>query len=425
MTFSAPNLLVPPNVLSVGGLTHYIQALLEEDQELIQVWVTGEVSSANPHRSGIFFTLQDPDAEATIHCVAWKSYRDKLVIQPERGEQVIVLGRIRLYPKRGEYQLMVWQVLPAGEGLRSLRYRQLRERLAAEGLFDPERKQPLPKYPQTIAVVTSPRAAAWGDIQRTLKFRHPGMRVLLSPANVQGELAPNAIATAIHRVEQDGRADLLILSRGGGASEDMACFNDERVVRAIYDCSIPVISGIGHQRDESLADLAADAYTHTPTAAAELAVPRLSDLQTEHEEHVVRLYVTLTRQLDQVQEHLQHQKKRLHRLGLDRQLERQTATVQGLKQRLGRAVQQRLHNCQEHHQRLQQELVALDPTAVLQRGYAVVRTSTGEIVRQTNEIVVGQELNVQFSTGLATVQVTELNSEPSIPHESHARNRTD
>ncbi len=410
MTYGSPNLLVPPTVLTVGGLTTYIQDLLEQDQELIQVWVTGEVSSANPHRSGIFFTLQDPDAAAAIHCVAWKSYRDKLVIQPEAGEQVIVLGRIRLYPKRGEYQLMVWQVLPAGEGLRSLRYRQLRDRLSAEGLFDPVRKRSLPKYPQTIAVVTSPQAAAWGDIKRTLKSRHPGMKVLLSPANVQGELAPDAIAKAIKRVEDDGRAEVVVLSRGGGASEDMACFNDERVVRAICDCSIPVISGIGHQRDESLADLAADAYAHTPTAAAELAVPRLSDLQVDHEEHIVRLYVTLTRQLDQVQDHLQYQKKRLYRLDLDRQLERDQTSIQQLKQQLGRAVQRQLLACQEHHQLLQQKLVALDPTAVLRRGYAVVRTPSGAIVRQSDEIEIGQTLNVQFSTGLATVQVTELES---------------
>ena len=416
MISSSPNLLVPPTVLSVGGLTRYIQTLLEEDQELIQVWITGEVSSANPHRSGIFFTLQDPDADATIHCVVWKSYRNKLVIQPEQGEQVIVLGRIRLYPKRGEYQLMVWQVLPAGEGLQSLRYRQLRDRLTSEGLFDTERKLPLPKYPQTIAVVTSPQAAAWGDIKRTLKFRHPGMKVLLSPANVQGESAPDAIATAIHRIEQDGRADAIVLSRGGGASEDMACFNDERVVRAICDCSIPVISGIGHQRDESLADLAADAYAHTPTAAAELAVPRLSDLQADHEEHIVRLYVTLTRQLDQVQDRLQTQKKRLHRLGLDRQIERDKASVQQLKQQLIGAVQKRLLACQKRQQLLQQKLVALDPTAVLRRGYVVVRETDGTVVRQSHEVQVGQILHVQFSSGLATVQVTELeSSKPESP----------
>ena len=408
MTSGSPNLLVPPSVISVGGLTQYIQTLLEEDQELIQVWITGEVSSANPHKSGIFFTLQDPDVAATLHCVVWKSYRNKLVIQPEPGEQVIVLGRIRLYPKRGEYQLMVWQVLPAGEGLRSLRYRQLRDRLSAEGVFDSERKRPLPKYPQTIAVVTSPQAAAWGDIKRTLKSRHPGMRVLLSPANVQGELAPDAIATAIKRVEKDGRADVLVLSRGGGASEDMACFNDERVVRAICDCSIPVISGIGHQRDESLADLAADAYAHTPTAAAELAVPRLSDLQTDHEEHIVRLYVTLTRKLDRVQDQLQTQKLRLHRLDLDRQLERDKAAVQQLKQQLGRTVQRRLLAYQKHHQLLQQKLIALDPTAVLRRGYAVVRTADQNIVRQVEDIEVGQTLKLQFSNGLAIVQVTEL-----------------
>ena len=194
---------------------------------------------------------------------------------PAVGEQIIVLGSIRLYPARGEYQLSVWQAIPAGVGLQALRFQQLKNRLTAEGLFDDERKQPLPTHPQTIAVVTSPTAAAWGDIQKTLKSRYPGLQVLFSPATVQGEQAPNSIAKAIQRVEKDGRAEVLILGRGGGAVEELACFNDERVVRAIAECSIPIITGIGHQRDESLADLAADASVHTPTAAAEIVVPSL------------------------------------------------------------------------------------------------------------------------------------------------------
>ncbi|NEQ23115.1 MAG: exodeoxyribonuclease VII large subunit, partial [Microcoleus sp. SIO2G3] len=265
MTFSFSDSLVPEVTLSVAGLTDYIQELLEQDEQLRQVWVSGEVSSANRHRSGLFFTLQDPDSKASIQCVVWTSQLSKLVQLPVSGEQLIVLGSLRVYPQRGQYQLSVWQALPAGEGLQALRYRQLRNRLEAEGLFDEERKRSLPTHPQIIGVVTSPQAAAWGDIQRTLKRRYPGLQVLLSPAQVQGELAPASIVVAIERVKRDGRAQLLILSRGGGASEDLACFNDERVVRAIAECSIPVLTGIGHQRDESLADLVADAYAHTPT----------------------------------------------------------------------------------------------------------------------------------------------------------------
>ncbi|HEY9806214.1 MAG TPA: exodeoxyribonuclease VII large subunit, partial [Candidatus Obscuribacterales bacterium] len=162
MTFYLPDLLVPDTALSVAGLTAYIQALLEQDHQLQQIWVTGEVSSANRYRSGLFFTLQDPDAKAAISCVVWSSQLGKLVTLPTPGEQIIILGRIHLHPQRGHYQLIVWQALPAGEGLRALRYRQLRHRLEAEGLFDPQRKRSLPVHPQVVAVVTSPRAAAWG-----------------------------------------------------------------------------------------------------------------------------------------------------------------------------------------------------------------------------------------------------------------------
>jgi exodeoxyribonuclease VII large subunit len=194
--------------------------LLERDEQLRQVWVTGEVSSASRYRSGLFFTLQDPDAKAAINCVVWNSQIPKLATLPAPGDQLIILGKIHVHPQRGSYQLIGWQVLPAGEGLRALRYRQLRNQLEAEGLFDPQRKQSLPRHPQTIAVVTSPQAAAWGDIQRTLRRRYAGLHVLFSPALVQGDQAPASIVNAIRRVVRDGRAEVLIVSRGGGAIED-------------------------------------------------------------------------------------------------------------------------------------------------------------------------------------------------------------
>lgn len=405
MSSHLPNLLVPPTVLSVAGLTNYIQALLEQDEELLQVWVTGEVSSASRYRSGLFFTLQDPDARAALQCVVWTAQLERLTILPLQGEQVIVLGRIRVYPQRGQYQLMVWQVLPAGEGLRALRYRQLRDRLAAEGLFAPERKRPLPPHPQTLAVVTSPQAAAWGDIQRTLKFRYPGLRVLFSPALVQGDQAPASIVAAIRRVELDRRAEVLILARGGGATEDMACFNDERVVRAIAECPIPVIAGIGHQRDESLADLVADVYAHTPTAAAQLAVPCLADLELQHRERLHSLHLAVNQRLQELRGQLQRQKTRLQRLQLDRQLSQETAAIARLRQRLEQVTQQRTHQAAQHHQLLAQKLQALDPKAVLQRGYAVVRQTSGEIVRRSETVAPEQELQIQLGAGWLQVKV--------------------
>lgn len=412
MASNLPSLMFPDTALSVSGLTTYIQAVLEDDPQLQQVWVTGEVSSANRHRSGLFFTLQDPDAEAAINCVVWNSQLAKLAVQPEAGEQLILLGRINLHPQRGSYQLMVWQALPAGEGLRALRYRQLRQRLEAEGLFDSTHKRQLPTHPQTVAVVTSLQAAAWGDIQRTLRRRYPGLRVLLSPALVQGDQAPMSIVQAIQRVERDGRADVMIVSRGGGAVEDMACFNDERVVRAIATCTIPVVAGIGHQRDESLADLAADVCAHTPTAAAEQAVPQLADLYLEHQERMAALNRAVRTCVGMATAQTDRLRDRLQRLHLDQRLRQKAQALTWTRQRLIRSVQQRLQQDMQHCDLLQQKLQTLDPQAVLQRGYAVVRQEDGAIVRAIAHITPTQTLTLQLAHGQVRVQVVEV-IEPS------------
>jgi exodeoxyribonuclease VII large subunit len=419
MTFNLPNLLFPDTALSVAGLTAYIQELLEQDDQLRQVWVTGEVSSASRYRSGLFFTLQDPDAQAAISCVVWNSQLTKLVTQPVQGEQLIILGRIHVHPQRGNYQLIVWQALPAGEGLRALRYRQLRHRLEAEGLFDPQRKRSLPLHPRTIAVVTSPQAAAWGDIQRTLKRRYPGLHVLFSPALVQGDQAPASIVQAIERVERDGRAEVLILSRGGGAIEDMACFNDERVIRAIATCSIPIVAGIGHQRDESLADLAADICAHTPTAAAELAVPELADLYAEHRERVATLTRTLHHHLLGIQDQQHRLRERLQRVQVNRQIRQELQAIAWMRQRLMQQTSQRMQQATQHCQLLQQKLSTLDPEAVLRRGYALVRQTDGSVARSTSELALGQDLHVQLAQGQIKVRVSEiLNSQNLHPQDS-------
>ena len=408
MTYNVPDSLVPDTALSVAGLTAYIQALLEQDDQLRQVWVTGEVSSANRHRSGLFFTLQDPDAKAAISCVVWNSQLDKLVQMPTQGEQLIVLGSIRLYPQRGQYQLTAWQALPCGVGLLALRYRQRRNRLEAEGLFDPERKRSLPTHPQIIAVVTSPSAAAWGDIQKTLKRRYPGLHVLFSPALVQGNEAPASIVAAIERVERDGRAKVLILSRGGGAVEELACFNDEQVVRAVANCSIPVITGIGHQRDESLADLVADACVHTPTAAAEQVVPELSELYVQHRQRITALNEAVNQQLETAHNQLQRLRNRLRRLRLDQQIQKEMQSLSWKRQRLVYSTTQRSEQATQHCQLLQQKLATLDPKAVLKRGYALVRQEDGAIARSAANLAPGQELSIQLSQGRVKVKITEI-----------------
>jgi len=378
---------ISDKALSVALLTSYLQDLLEGDRRLQSLWVTGEVASVSEHPSGTYFTLCDADKSAAIRCVVWKSQRPKLLEKPKKGAQLLVLGSLRVYKTRGEYQLNVSQSLPAGEGLQALRLEQLRSRLDAEGLFSPANKRPLPAHPKIVAVVTSDTSAAWGDIQRTLTQRYPRLQVLLSPTAVQGESAPAEIVRAIARVELDGRADVIVLGRGGGAAEDLACFNDERVVRAIGNCAIPIITGIGHERDESLADLVADKRAHTPTAAAEQAVPNLADIYFQHRQRVVNLAQVVRSRFQKEEKHLQLLQNRLKRLPV---------TSRTLQQASGKL------------EVLQQKLSALNPAAVLERGYAAAIQSDGTIVRSTEDLVLGEELTLKLSRGVLKVKIVEI-----------------
>ncbi|PSB26462.1 exodeoxyribonuclease VII large subunit [filamentous cyanobacterium Phorm 46] len=381
------NAIFPETTLSVGGLTSYLKELLEGDRHLRSVWLIGEVSNVSQHSSGCFFTLCDTDKSAAINCVVWTYQRQKLLKLPVKGEQLLVFGSIDVYKLRGDYKLIVSQSLPAGEGLQALRLQQLRDRLDAEGFFDPARKRPIPAHPQIVAVVASDISAAWGDIQRTLAQRYPGLRVLLSPTGVQGESATAEIVRAIARVELDGRADVVILARGGGSAEDLACFNDERVVRAIANCAIPIITGIGHERDESLADLVADKRAHTPTAAAAQAVPILADIYSEHQQRMLNLASVVKARFQTESEHLQQLQNRLKRL---------PATSRTLRQATGKL------------EILQEKLAALNPAAVLERGYAAVMQADGRIVRETGGLELGDELTVRLSRGVLKVKIVEV-----------------
>ncbi len=280
--------------------------------------------------------------KAALPAVVWKTQIPELETKPQVGMEILVFGKIAVYAPHGKYQFQAQQVLPLGESLQALKLQRLKQRLLSEGLFDLERKQALPTHPQTIAVVTSSTAAAWGDIQKTLLSRYPGVLVLLSPATVQGETAPNSIERAIERVIIDGRAEVLILARGGGATEDLSCFNSEILVRAIAECPIPIVTGIGHERDESLADLAADVRATTPTAAATIVVPDLEDLVDEHLDRIDLLRATMQSVLVDRQHQLSQLRVRCERIKPDRQLELEADRLSCLQQRLRRAISGRL-----------------------------------------------------------------------------------
>lgn len=387
MTANIPEQFIKESPLSVAGITFYIKEILEEDHQLQQISVIGEVSSAKLNSGNLYFTLSEPDNSASIPCAIWRNTLKNIHHQPEKGEQIIVTGRISLYPPRGDYKLIVNTVSLAGEGIQNIRYLQLRSRLEAEGLFDQKNQRTLPKFPQTIAVVTSDTAAAWGDIQRTIKQRYPLVKILLSPTLVQGEFAPPAIVEAIKKVEIDGRAEVIILARGGGAVEDLSCFNDERVVRVIADCQIPIITGIGHQRDETLADLVADYFAHTPTAAAEKVVPDQNQLYTEHRQRIERIVDALRTRFDEENANLASLKTRLKNIP-------QTS----------RTLDKAIFKCQM----LRQKLAALDPKAVLSRGYAVVKKTDGKLVNSTADLTTDQELIIQLNHGKVKVKITNI-----------------
>jgi exodeoxyribonuclease VII large subunit len=396
--------------ISIDQLTDYIEQALLDTPELQQVWVSGEVSSASTHPSGIYFTLKDRVGRACVPAVVWKSQISELEVKPQLGMQVLAFGRISVYAPHGKYQFQVQQVLPLGEGLQALKLQKLKQRLAAEGLFDRERKQLLPIHPRIIAVITSATAAAWGDIQRVVRSRYPGMLILFSPATVQGETAPQSIERAIDRVMIDGRAEVLILARGGGAIEDLSCFNSEIVVRAIAECPIPVVTGIGHERDESLADLAADVRAATPTTAAMIVIPDLESLVDEHLDRIDRVRTAIQRVLTNQDYQLKQLQIRCDRIKPDQQLALEQVRLKQLQQRLRLAIAAKLEFAQQDQLRLRDRCQALDPQLVLQRGYALVRQNSGEIVRNSCNLVIGAELSIQLGAGQAKVTVIEINN---------------
>jgi exodeoxyribonuclease VII large subunit len=397
LQFQLPNF--EPQIWTVGDLTHYIQDLLEGDPELQDVRLRGEISNLTRAASGhLYFTLKD--AEAAIGCVMWRSAAGRLAWQPEHGAAAVARGRISVYPPRGNYQLVVDDLQPAGLGDLHARFEALRDQLKAEGLFDAERKKPLPQFPRLLGVVTSPQAAALRDVLNVLRRRYPLASVLLAPTLVQGDQAPPQIVAALQAIDARDDVDLVLLVRGGGSLEELWAFNDERVARAIAACRHPVVSGVGHETDFTIADFVADLRAPTPSAAAELAVPDQAELRQYIGAWAEQLEGSIERRLFQMRQALEQQQRALQRLSPRAQIESYRQQVDDLSRRVVQAL--------AHGQALRRSglaglgarLAALSPQATLARGYAIVRqTGTGAVVRSVGQVRAGDDLAVRVQDG--------------------------
>jgi len=398
----APTARPAPRILRVSDLNRRVRALLDNDAMLADVWVEGEVSQPSYPPSGhCFFTLKD--ASSQLRAVLFREELARALIRPEHGMQVICHGRLRAYEPQGVYQLYVESVTPAGAGDLHQQYEALRQKLAAEGLFADERKRPIPRWPRRIGVVTSPVGAVWRDIGNVMRRRWPLAELVLSPTIVQGPTAAGAIVRALHRLYAQRDLDLVILARGGGSLEDLWSFNDEKVVRAVVAAPVPLIVGVGHESDVTLADFAADLRAPTPSAAAEQAVPDATQLPAILARLRDRASAALLGTLEAQRRALDGERRALAALAPDAATARQRAA--DLVDRGHRALMARLERDKLGLRAAHDALRALGPQATLERGYAVARLEDGSIVRDPAQVTAGQPLDVVVARGTIGTRV--------------------
>lgn len=393
-------------IFTVTELNSRISDRLEGDLRLHDLWARGEVSNYIHHRSGHrYFTLKD--REAQISCVLFRSNGGALDFEMNDGKNVLVYGDVTVYRPQGRVQLVARGIKQdEGLGFRHLQLEALKERLAAEGLFAPERKRPLPRYPERIGIVTSPQGAALRDVLRTLG-NYPA-RIILSPAQVQGEEAEKSIAAALLALR--GRSDLIIVCRGGGSTEDLWCFNSEMVARAIFASDAPVISAVGHETDVTVADHVADARAATPTAAAKMAVPDLEEVQEALKYTKVRMMRALWTSLEKAEDrlgHLQHalSARRMYSLSRDSR-----QRLDYLSQRLEGAEAGRLNRHKSRLELLAGRLGAVGPQETLLRGYAIALSGKSLIVK-TEDVRPGEDIELILSQGRLYCRVLECRND--------------
>lgn len=436
-----------PSIYTVSRLNQTVRLLLE--QEIGQVWISGEISNFTQPASGHwYFTLKDNTAQ--VRCAMFRNSNRRVTFRPQHGQQVLVRASITLYEPRGDYQIIVESMQPAGEGLLQQKYEQLKAALSAEGLFDQQYKQPLPSPAHCVGVITSKTGAALHDILHVLKRRDPSLPVIIYPTAVQGDDAPGQIVRAIQLANARQECDVLIVGRGGGSLEDLWSFNDERVARAIFASQIPVVSAVGHETDVTIADFVADLRAPTPSAAAEMVSRNQLELLRQMQNGQQRLEMAMdyflanrTRRFTQLHHRLQQQHPQLRlarqqtvlerlrqrmNLAVDNQLKRAVSRqqrvtqrlnqqnpqpkiyraqtrIQQLEYRLAETVRARLSTTRERFGNAVTHLEAVSPLSTLARGYSVTTATDGKVLKQTKQVKAGDVLTTRLSDGWVESEV--------------------
>ena len=398
------------NVLSITQLTEYIRGRLDDDPFLGQVAVRGEISNYKVYPSGHhYFTLKDEGA--ALKCVMFKSSAMRLRFRPDNGMKVIAMGKVTVYPRDGAYQLYCAAMAMDGVGDLYAAFEQLKKKLAAQGLFDPAHKKPLPKCPGTIGIVTSSAGAAVHDMLRILRKRYPLTKVRLLPVRVQGAEAPGEIAAAIRYANRYRLADLLIVGRGGGSIEDLWAFNDELVAHAIYESEIPVISAVGHEPDVTISDYVADLRAATPSNAAELAVPDQDALRQNLDAMSSAMASALSRQLKAARQHLDVLSQSPALRSPTGYIEQREKSLELLKNRLIAAQNQSITRKNQRYIAAVSKLDAMSPLKVLTRGYSMAQTEAGEVLRSVRQVELGERVSVLLSDGKLSATVMDKKEE--------------
>lgn len=408
MNLFKPEIPFPVKVLTVQDLTRHLKGVVETDRLLSAVWVEGEISNLVKASSGhCYFTLKD--SQAVIKAALWAGNRRKISTDFKNGDLVMVFGGLSVYPPRGEYQIIVSDLRPAGTGALYEAFEKLKKKLAAEGLFDPERKLPLPAIPKGIGVVTSPRGAVIQDIFRVVRRRFPNMPIYLVPVKVQGEGAAKEIAAGIERLNHEARVDVIIVARGGGSLEDLWSFNEELVARAISASVKPVVSAVGHETDTTIADMVADRRAATPSVAGELVVPVKADLQaminrqTKRLERAAKILLTITRE--------RYRRAAICRFLLNPSLivAERRITIMNLSRELESMFKHFATRARHKYALLQAKLIGLNPRSLLQRGFIMATDVSGKVINSTAQVEPGQKLLLQFADGKIGVTVADIN----------------